>query len=175
MSAFNILVIIAVVALILVRQFRPQRWDPSRRWWLVPVVLGVFAVRGGGLIDSGHTGLSIALLAAEIVTGALMGVGWAWTTRVWKAEDGSVWTRGTKATAAVWVGGLVIRLGLAGLGVLLGLHLGTGAMLLALAASLLVRSGVMVLRHPEVHASYRGRDAAVGRRSATLPEGPGLR
>ncbi|MFI6685977.1 DUF1453 domain-containing protein [Streptomyces sp. NPDC050485] len=154
MSAlFNVLIAIAVVALILVRQFKPQQLSGSR-WWVVPAVLGFLAVKDGGLIDPHHHAASVTLLGAELVIGVLMGVGWAWTTKIWTESDGTVWSRGTKATAGVWVAGIVLRVGLAGLGAVAGIHMGTGAVLLALAASLLVRGGVLMWRARPALTSY---------------------
>ncbi|RCH65274.1 DUF1453 family protein [Streptomyces sp. SDr-06] len=156
MSAlFNVLVAVAVVALILVRQFKPQQVGGSgKKWWLVPAALVFFAVKDGGLVDQHHQAGSVALLGAELVTGALMGVGWGWTSKIWTEPDGTVWSRGTKATAGIWVLGIALRVGLAGLGALAGIHLGTGALLLALAASLLVRGGILMWRAQPALASY---------------------
>ncbi|WP_405776408.1 DUF1453 domain-containing protein [Streptomyces sp. NBC_00859] len=150
----DVAVAVAVVALVLVRQFRPQRVDHDRRWWLLPVVLVFVALRQHGLLDTHHPALSVLVIGAELLAGLAMGAGWAWTTKVWNEPDGSVWTRGTKATAAVWTVGLIVRFGVAGAGALAGVSLGTGAMLLALAASLLVRSGVLAWRAGRIRPSY---------------------
>lgn len=155
MSALNVLVAVAVVALILVRQVKPQQLGGSgRKWWLVPALLAFFAMKDGGLIDHQHQVGSATLLGAELVTGVLMGIGWALTSRIWTESDGTVWSRGTKATAGIWVLGIALRLGLAGLGALAGIHMGTGAILLALAASLLVRGGILMWRAQPALASY---------------------
>ncbi|MEU6477802.1 DUF1453 domain-containing protein [Streptomyces sp. NPDC047017] len=142
----NALVIVAVAALVISRQFRARRLDADRRWWLLPVILAVVALREPGLIDPHHRAGSIALLAAELVIGLGIGSGWAWTTRIWTEPDGAVWTKSTKASVTVWIGGIVLRAGLFGLGVLLGVHQGSSAVMIALAATLLVRSGVLVWR-----------------------------
>ncbi|MFD5701146.1 DUF1453 domain-containing protein [Streptomyces lasiicapitis] len=142
----NALLILAAVALVVVRQTQPQRMEGSKRWWLVPAVLAYFGVKDAGLIDTHHEIGSIALLAGEILVGLLIGAAWARTSRVWTEQDGSVWTRGTKATAAVWAVGIAARLGLMGIGLLIGIHQGAGALLLAFAASLLVRAGLLELR-----------------------------
>ncbi|MEU9101104.1 hypothetical protein [Streptomyces sp. NPDC048361] len=84
------------------------------------------------------------------------GIGWAWTSKIWTEADGTIWSRGTKATAGIWVLGIVLRVGLAGLGALAGIHLGTGAILLALAASLLVRGAIMIWRTQSAVPSYGG-------------------
>lgn len=142
----NALLILAAVALVVIRQTQPQRMTGSKRWWLVPVVLGYVGLKGSGVVDTQHETASLVLLGGEIVVGLLMGAAWAWTSRVWTEQDGSVWTRGTKSTAVVWVVGIAARLGLMGAGLLIGIHQGSGALLVALAASLLVRAGILELR-----------------------------
>ncbi|WP_030680403.1 CcdC protein domain-containing protein [Streptomyces sp. NRRL B-1347] len=140
------LLIPAVIALVVIRQMKPQRLTDARRWWLVPAVLAYCGLRESGLIDPGHRVESLALLGSELFIGLLMGAAWARTSHVWAEQDGSVWSRGTKATAVVWVVGIASRLGLMGIGLLIGIHQGAGALLLALAASLLVRAGLLELR-----------------------------
>ena len=137
------LLIVAVVALVVVRQFRTRRIDAGRRWGVVPVVLAVVAVREPGLIDVHHRAASISLLAAELFIGLATGAGWAWTTRVWAEPDGEVWSRSTKASVAVWITGIGLRVGLFAVGAALGVHQDTSALLLALAATLLVRAGIL--------------------------------
>ncbi|MFE9373939.1 DUF1453 domain-containing protein [Streptomyces sp. NPDC006711] len=161
MSALmNVLLALAAVALILVRQFKPQQVGGSRRWWLLPALLLFFSVRNGGLVDQHHRSGSLVLLGAEVLIGVLMGVGWVLTSKTWTEADGTVWSRGTGATAGIWVLGILVRVGLAGLGALAGIHLGTGAILLALAASLLVRGGLLMWRTQPAPASYGAAAAA---------------
>ncbi|MFD7118443.1 DUF1453 domain-containing protein [Streptomyces sp. NPDC059892] len=154
-SLVNVLVAVAVVALIAARQLKPQRITADgHRWLVLPVILVVIALREPGLLDARDLPLSALLLGAELVVGALMGVGWARTSHVWTERDGSVWSKGTKATAGVWIAGIALRLGLMGVGALIGVRQGTGAILLALAASVLVRRGLLVRRARAGRASY---------------------
>ncbi|AXG80688.1 DUF1453 family protein [Streptomyces paludis] len=148
MSLVNLLTIVAVVAWVVTRQLKAQQITADGRKWLVlPVVLAVFALREPRLLDPHHPALAALLIGVELLVGALMGLGWAWTSRVWAGQDGTtVWSKGTKATAAVWGVGIAVRLGLLGVGALLGVHQGSGALLLAFAATLLVRGGVLVWR-----------------------------
>ncbi|MER6558329.1 DUF1453 domain-containing protein [Streptomyces sp. NPDC001027] len=140
------LVIAAVVALVIVRQFRAYRMDADRRWWLLPVILAVTALREPDLLDARHPTTSGLLLGAELIVGLATGAAWARTTRVWVEADGSVWSKSTRASAAVWFAGVALRLGLFGLGVLWGVHQHNSALILGLAATLLVRSGLLALR-----------------------------
>ncbi|MFK8908580.1 DUF1453 domain-containing protein [Streptomyces sp. YS-3] len=153
-SLVNVLVAVAVVALIVSRQVRPQRLADAKRWWVVPAVLVWLGIRQKGLVDPDHHLVSAVLLGIELATGLLMGAAWAWTSKVWSEPDGSVWTRGTRATAAVWVLGIAVRVGLAVIAALAGIRMGTGALLLGLAASLLVRGGILAWRARSLPASY---------------------
>ncbi|GAA3838221.1 DUF1453 domain-containing protein [Streptomyces chiangmaiensis] len=142
----NALVIVAVVVLVIVRQFRAHRIDADRRWWLVPAVLTVLALRRPGMLDPHHPTESALLLGAEVLIGLATGAGWAWTTRIWVEADGAAWSRSTKASVSVWIGGIALRVGLFAVGASLGVHQDSSALLLALAGTPLVRSGLLVWR-----------------------------
>ncbi|WP_030171913.1 CcdC protein domain-containing protein [Streptomyces sp. NRRL S-813] len=142
----NALVIVAVAALVIVRQFAARRLDADRRWWVLPAILAVVALREPGIIDAHHRTESVVLLAAELLIGLGTGAGWAWTTRIWAEPDGTVWTKSTKASAAVWIGGIALRVVLFALGAALGVHQDSGAVMVALAGTLLVRSGLLAWR-----------------------------
>lgn len=157
----NALVIVAVAALVISRQFRARRLGTDRRWWVLPVVLAAVALRHPGILDAHHPTESAVLLAVEVVIGVGIGAGWAWTTRIWTEPDGAVWTKSTKAGAAVWIGGIALRGGLFALGALLGVHQDSSALMLALAATLLVRSGFIVWRTRSL-TSADTRTAAYG-------------
>ncbi|MER5181959.1 DUF1453 domain-containing protein [Streptomyces sp. NPDC002896] len=153
---FDVLVILAVVILVVVRQFRARQISADRRWWVVPGVLIFISLREPGLFDAHHPAESAALLAAELLIGLATGAGWAWTTRVWMAPDGAVWSKSTKASVLVWLAGIGLRLGLFGTGALLGVHQGTAALMLALAVTLLVRSGILVWRSQSLSTAVVG-------------------
>lgn len=150
----NVLVIVAVIALVVVRQCSARQISGDRRWWLLPGILLVMALREPGLVDRHHETLSVAVLGAELVVGLVTGAAWGWTARLWRAEDGSLWSRGTRATVYVWTGGLVLRVALYGVAAALGVHQGSSALMMALAVTLLVRSGVLVRRAAGIPASY---------------------
>jgi hypothetical protein len=140
------LLIVVAVVVVTARQFRASRIDTDRRWWLLPAVLAVMALREPGLVDADHRTASVTLLIAELLTGLAIGAGWAWTSRIWTEPDGSVWSRSTKASGAVWAVGIALRVGLFALGAAIGVHQDSSAVLLALAATLLVRSGTLAWR-----------------------------
>ncbi|MEV7782630.1 DUF1453 domain-containing protein [Kitasatospora sp. NPDC088351] len=151
----NVLVIIAVIALVARRQLRAQRLDTERRFWLLPVILAVLALRDPRLVDQAHPGLSVALLAASLLAVLAMGCVWGWTVRLWHGKDGAVWAQGTRATVAAWAGLIAIRLGLYGLGAALHVHQGANALLLGLAVLLLVRAGVVNWRARTLESPHR--------------------
>jgi len=142
----NVLVIVAVAALVIVRQFSARQIGTDRRWWLLPAILAVVALREPGILDAHHHTESALLLGVELLIGLATGAGWAWTTRLWVETDGSVWSKSTKASGGVWIVGIALRVGLIALGALIGVHQNSSALMLGLAATLLVRSGVLVWR-----------------------------
>ncbi|MEU9046742.1 MULTISPECIES: DUF1453 domain-containing protein [unclassified Kitasatospora] len=144
MSALaNLLVIAVVMVAVVQRQMRVQRLDTERRFWLLPLILGVVALRDPQIIDHQHTGLSIALLAAGLVTVLAMGSLWGWTVRLWRDADGTVLAKGTKATMAAWGGMIAVRVVLYGIGSALHVHQSGSALMLGMAVMLLVRSLVV--------------------------------
>ncbi|MER5513197.1 DUF1453 domain-containing protein [Streptomyces sp. NPDC002763] len=142
----NALLIVAVVVVVIVRQFRARPIDTGRRWWLLPAILAVVALREPGILDAHHRTESALLLGAEMLVGLATGAAWAWTTRVWTEPDGVVWTKSTKASGAVWIVGIAVRVGLFALGALVGVHQDSSALMLGLAVTLLVRAGILVWR-----------------------------
>lgn len=140
-------VIVGVVALAMVWQLRPQQTSTdAKSWWVLPAVLIVVTVRDGGLVDPESPTLSVVLLAASVLAGAATGAAWAWTTRVWTDDSGAYWAQGGAATLGVWAGGALVRVALHGVALLVGVQQGSAATVLALAAALLTRSGVVILR-----------------------------
>ncbi|MEU7300297.1 DUF1453 domain-containing protein [Streptomyces sp. NPDC007206] len=142
----NALLIVAVAVIVIVRQFRARAINTDRRWWLIPVVLVLVALREPGILDAHHRTESALLLVVELIIGAATGAGWAWTTRIWREPDGVVWTKSTKASVAVWIVGIALRIGIYGIGSALGLHQDSSALMIALASTLLVRGGILVWR-----------------------------
>ncbi|MEU6393458.1 DUF1453 domain-containing protein [Streptomyces sp. NPDC046939] len=150
------LAIAAIATLVLVRQFRTVRLAADRKWWLLPALLGFSALHNGSLMDAHHPTGSVVLLVVELLVSLGIGVGWAFTTRVWSDERGDVWTKGTVATAGTWVGGLAARAAVLGIGLALGIHLGSSVIMLGFALSLLVRSGVLMWRAGLLRTAYVG-------------------
>ncbi|MET8136616.1 DUF1453 domain-containing protein [Streptomyces sp. NPDC006290] len=142
----NAVAIFAVAVVVIARQFRTRRINSDRRWWIVPAVLAFMALRDPGVIDPHHRVEASLLLGTELVTALAIGAGWAWTTRIWTEPDGALWSRSTKASGAIWIAGICLRLGLFGIGALLGVQQNSSALMLGLASTLLVRSGLVTWR-----------------------------
>ncbi|MFI6057835.1 DUF1453 domain-containing protein [Streptomyces sp. NPDC051286] len=150
----NVLVIIAVIALVVVRQCSARRNSDDRRWWVLPGILILLSLRQSGLTDPRDEALSLVVLGAELLVGLVVGVGWGRTTRLWRESDGSMWSRGTKATVLVWTGGLALRTALSGTTVPMGIRQGSAAPIAALALTLLARSGVLTWRARGMSPAY---------------------
>ncbi|WP_335933429.1 DUF1453 domain-containing protein [Streptomyces sp. PTD5-9] len=155
MSGFvDVLVAIAVVAFVVIRQFSARRLSDDRRWWVLPGVLLVMSLRQPGLVDPRHEALSAAVLGAELVVALATGAAWGWTSRLWREADGSLWSRGGKATVLVWTAGLALRVLLYGTAAALGVHQGRSALLSTLAVTLAARGGVLMWRAGRPGTAY---------------------
>ncbi|MBC9718369.1 DUF1453 domain-containing protein [Streptomyces sp. TRM66268-LWL] len=142
----NGLLLIGVVALIVLSQFKARRIADERRWWVLPVVLAFVAAGKPDLLGDGQTAGAAALLAVDLVLSVAMGALFARTTEVWRADDGAAWTKGTRLTLAVWAGGIAARAGLYGIGAAFGVRQSSAALVLGLSAMLLARAGVLQWR-----------------------------
>jgi hypothetical protein len=151
----NVLITVAVLALVVSRQFRARRVGTDRRVWVLPLVLAALALRDPHLVDPAHRTAAVALLAAGVLLAGVSGCVWGWTTRVWREADGTVWSRGTRVTVAAWAGTLLLRAGLYGLGSGLGVRQNSQGLLLTVAALLLARGAVVAWRARTLEPTYR--------------------
>ena len=134
----NIVIGLLAVGLLLARQMQPRlaKESSSARLVLILVV--------GGLVETKNAigthavpSTALAWLGLSLVVGAGMGAVRAATVRVWRAEDGSAWRRGTVLTAALWLVSLAVHFGLDGvIDHTSRFPLGTSSILLYLAVTL---------------------------------------
>jgi hypothetical protein len=103
-AAVNILIGVAVVGLLLVRQMQPRRARETSAARMV-LILGVI-----GLIEisdalKGHSvdAAAMALLIASLLLGGALGAVRASTVTLWRTEDGTAWRKGTLLTAVLWI------------------------------------------------------------------------
>ncbi|MET8562200.1 DUF1453 domain-containing protein [Streptomyces flaveolus] len=164
----NALVIVAVVAIVIARQFRARPIHTDRRWWLLPVILAVVSLREPGILDAHHRAESAGLLLVELFIGLVTGAGWGWTTRIWTGPDGIVWAKSSKASGAVWIAGIALRVGVFAFGSALGVHQNSSALMLGLAGTLLVRGGILAWRAQSVDTPIQ----SVGAPGRPVPSRP---
>jgi hypothetical protein len=145
----NALIIVAVIVLVVVRRFSRRRIE-ERRLLVLPIVIAVIGLAQGGVIDRHHSVLSMGLLAAEVLAALLLGLGLGATMRVWREADGSPWSKGTWATFGVFVTSVAVRGGLFAVGYAAGVRLGSGTMLVSVAAWLLAQNAVLAWRCREL-------------------------
>lgn len=139
----NGLLVVAVVVFVIVRRFTARRVDESRLL-ILPLIVAVIGVTNGHPIDSRM--LSAGLLAGEILAALLLGLGLGATMRIWREQDGSLWSRGTRATFGVFLASVAVRGGMAAVGYAVGVKTGSGAILLSVAAWMLTQNAVLVWR-----------------------------
>jgi uncharacterized membrane protein len=148
-GAINGLIILAVVAFVIVRRFRPRRVD-EQRLLVISLVIAVIGATQGNLIDSHHTALSTGLLVVEIIAALLLGLGLGATMRLWREHDGSRWSKGTWATFGVFLASVAIRGGLYAIASAEGVRPGSGTILLSVGAWLLAQNAVIAWRSREL-------------------------
>jgi hypothetical protein len=107
----NIVIGLAVLALLLVRQLRRRTVKEDGR----PVVLLVLAVIGVvQLADyvAGHpvAGTAAAMLVASVALAAAFGAVRAYTVRLWR-EDGVLYQQGSLVTVALWIVSIAVHYG----------------------------------------------------------------
>ena len=112
MSTTNIVIGLAVLALLLVRQLskRPVKQDRQPLFLLVLLVLGVV-----DLVEFAHkrpvSGPAIAMLVASLLLAGAFGAVRAYTVRFWR-EDGTLFQQGSLITVALWLVSIAAHFGI---------------------------------------------------------------
>ncbi|WP_285482049.1 hypothetical protein [Amycolatopsis sp. NBRC 101858] len=145
-SSVNILVGLVVLAWLVWRQTQRRLVREDRR----PVVLLILLVLGvlqlsTYLKTASTSAMLIVALVVSLLLAAGFGVVRARSTRLWR-KDGQLWRQGTWVTAALWVVGLGVHIGLDLLFDSAAKGLGAGSILLYLAVSLGVQRLVVQAR-----------------------------
>lgn len=101
-----------VLAWIVYNQLRPR--EVTNRRLRIAGVLGVVGLVQVTTAASGHpvSALALGLLVLGLVIGAGLGVGRAYTMRAWTAPDGRRMIQGNWVTAALWLVGIAVHVGL---------------------------------------------------------------
>jgi hypothetical protein len=110
-GALQVVIGIVVLGWILWNQLRVRQFSPRRL--RVAAILGVVGlvevVSTAGAHPVSVTGWT--LLVIGLVVGAALGLVRAATVRLW-VRDGVVWTQGHALTAALWIVGIAVHIGL---------------------------------------------------------------
>jgi hypothetical protein len=108
----NVLIGLAVLALLLWRQLQPRRVreDGALRLTVILLAIGVFQAYP---VLSSHppTTIVLVLLGAGLVSGAVFGTLRAYTTKLW-VQDNEGWRRGTWVTLVLWLVAVGLHFGI---------------------------------------------------------------
>jgi hypothetical protein len=108
-TAVNLLIGLAVLALLVYRQLQVRPVRASFRLPLILAVIGVIQL-SQFLKHDHHTGTVLAALAGSLALAAITGAIRAMTVRVW-IQAGQALRQGTWITAVLWVVSLAVHLG----------------------------------------------------------------
>ncbi|SDG95538.1 hypothetical protein [Nonomuraea jiangxiensis] len=154
------LLVLLAIAFVIYRQLQAR---PTGR----PVILitsGVMIVAGlvlGGLFDSRHVAVSVALLLVEAAASVALGMWRASTVRVWLDGSGVAWSKATGWTLVGWLASIATRLVLLYAGNLLGLSPSTGGILLFVGITIGVQSYLVARRGRALASTGRQADTVV--------------
>ncbi len=139
----------AVVTLFLVAfvAYRQMMTRPTARRGVLILGFGLMVIgfANGGVVDTRHPVLSVAVVAVELACAVAFGALRASTMRVWRDEAGVTWSRGTGWTLLAWFVSIVSRLLLFAAGSALGLVSRPTAVLVFAGLTIAVQS-VLVAR-----------------------------
>jgi hypothetical protein len=102
MSAFEIVVLLALVAYAIVRQTRRHEVDGGSRFRLALVYALVGLVVGG--FSRPESMAEVVVLLAGLALSVVVGLARGRLTRVWRDDDGRVLAQGTPTTTGLFVG-----------------------------------------------------------------------
>ncbi len=149
----NIALALLAIGFVLYRQVQKRPVNEGRVL-LLPVVLAGVGVAQGGLVDPHHQALSVALLAAEAVVAAALGLYRAYTVRIWR-EGGVLYRQGTWQTVLAWAVSIGLRVGLIAFGAGLGVKQSEGGILVFLGLTLLIQNTIVTWRGRTIPATGR--------------------
>jgi len=111
MSMANVLIALAILALILVRQLRTQQVREAQPYRIM-LILGVIGLVETVQFHQQHDVSTAAwsLLVASLVVGAGFGALRGLTVHVWR-DGGVLYRKGNAATLVLWLVGLALHLG----------------------------------------------------------------
>src|SRR6202161_2297124 len=109
----NLIIGVAVVALLVSRQLMARRLNENYRLSVILAIVGL--VEFVNCLKSAHgphdDGRIVVALVGSLVLAALLGAARALTVRVWRQDDGQLMRQGTWVTAVLWIVSLAVHLG----------------------------------------------------------------
>lgn len=157
----SLLIGVAVLALLVVRQLSVRRLNESYRLTLIIAIIGVVEFVSFLNAHHGHRTEVIEAVAGSLAIAAVTGAMRAPTVKIWRDDSGQLLRQGTWLTAVLWVVSVAAHLGYDALvgGKTLG-DVGDATILLYLAVTLVIQRLIMLARadrnQPPVGDSDRG-------------------
>ncbi|WP_214415302.1 hypothetical protein [Sphaerisporangium fuscum] len=153
----TVLAVLAVIAFVVYRQFKTrQATGYGLRYFALAMIVAGLA--SGGLVVKENLLLGVALLAVELVVAVGFGVLRARTVRVWRDEDGVLWSRGTGWTMLGWLASVLARVGIYAVGQALGLPQPPTTMLVFMGVTVGTQAFVVARRARALPATVVGPD-----------------
>jgi hypothetical protein len=152
---------VAVLALLVVRQLSVRRLNESYRLTLIIAIIGVVEFVSFLNAHHGHRTEVIEAVLGSLAIAAVTGAMRAPTVKIWRDDSGQLLRQGTWLTAVLWVVSVAAHLGYDALvgGKTLG-DVGDATILLYLAVTLVIQRVIMLARadrhRPPVDDSDRG-------------------
>jgi hypothetical protein len=156
----DIVVAVALVGWIIVRQVQPRPFNPRQLLILPAIMIIVGASEVSKAAPSGHslTNTQITWLVVDLAVAVVSGVARAVTIRLYE-QAGELWRQGTRVTVVLWLASIAARLVIA----LIGSHAGAGkvlddGLLLSFGVSLVVQAAVLIWRGQQLGIPFASRD-----------------
>lgn len=143
----NLVIGVAVLALLVVRQLSVRRLNESYRVTLIIAIIGVVQFVSFLGAHHGHRTQVVEAVLGSLAIAAVTGALRAPTVKVWRDGSGQLLRQGTWLTAVLWVVSLAAHLGYDALvgGKTLG-DVGDATILLYLAVTLVIQRMIMLAR-----------------------------
>jgi putative effector of murein hydrolase len=159
-QVIDVVVAVALVAWIIVRQVQPRPVSP-RPMLILPLVLVVVGIsQVSKAAPSGHslTSTDVTWLAVDLAVAVVSGLARAFTIRLYE-QGGELWRQGTPVTVVLWLASIAARVVIA----ILGSHSGAGktlddGLLLSFGVSLAVQAALIIWRGQQLGIPFAVRD-----------------
>ncbi|NJP89894.1 hypothetical protein HCN51_10625 [Nonomuraea sp. FMUSA5-5] len=155
------LISLLVVAFVIYRQLRTRPAAGTATLYVAGAMVIVGLVTGG-LFDTAHLALSLALFLVEAGAAVALGVWRARTVRVWLDSSGVAWSKATRWTILAWLASAATRAGLYFAGTAIGLTASTSSVLLFLGLTVGIQAYLVARRGRALSSTGARPDTFVG-------------